>query len=512
MIFKNYTNKFASLGMLCLANIFSSEAQNLVLNPDMDPKSGAEINGFGQISKAENWSTASAGTVDYFSSSATNSELKTPSNRQGNQSPAQGDRYAGIIAYENNIYSEYVQVKLSQKLEKGVSYVVSFKASLSEKSAKAVKGLGALLTSSKNWYFHSDYMNKMPSIQSMNFVSDVNSWTEISGTYIAQGGEEFVTIGFFVPKSQQDSTAKLYVQDVAAGDSYQRSYYYIDDVIVKGGTASPMPMPQAPVAKPVAISPKDRDGDGVLDSKDACPDVAGVAKFKGCPDSDNDGIEDSKDACPTVNGIDKFVGCPDTDGDGIQDSKDACPTIPGEEKFEGCIDSDKDGIADNLDKCPYVAGLESLKGCPDGDADGVADGDDVCPTIKGLAENKGCPAVDEKTKQALKKALSGVQFETGKDVIKPTSFPILDNVVSILKEHQEYKLDIAGHTDNAGDRKKNTLLSEKRAAAAKNYLIKKGIQANRLRSEGYGPDKPIADNKTPAGKAKNRRVEFTVEF
>lgn len=257
---------------------------------------------------------------------------------------------------------------------------------------------------------------------------------------------------------------------------------------------------------------KDADGDGIQDENDACPQVAGLVTFKGCPDKDGDGIQDSEDACPDVAGLPALKGCSDKDGDGIVDSEDACPEVAGTSAFNGCKDTDGDGIADPNDACPDVPGIASMKGCKDSDGDGISDVEDKCPSAPGLVENKGCPAVDKQTMAILRKALKGVQFETGKDIIKKQSFPILDNVYGILSSHPEYKLDIAGHTDNAGDHDKNVKLSEARAAAAKNYLIKKGIDASRFRSEGYGPDRPIADNKTAAGKALNRRVEFIVEF
>lgn len=258
--------------------------------------------------------------------------------------------------------------------------------------------------------------------------------------------------------------------------------------------------------------PKDTDRDGVLDKNDACPLIVGMASAKGCPDADGDGIKDADDDCPENAGLIAFKGYPDTDGDSIADKEDACPQVAGVSAFKGCKDTDGDGLSDPNDKCPLVFGKANLMGCPDQDGDGIADGDDKCPVTPGLIANKGCPEVDKKTKEVLRKALRGLQFEVGKDVIKKPSFPILDNVAAILNEHPEYLLDIAGHTDNTGYRESNVTLSENRAAAAKKYIISKGISADRLRSEGYGPDRPIADNKLKAGKALNRRVEFIVEF
>lgn len=290
---------------------------------------------------------------------------------------------------------------------------------------------------------------------------------------------------------------------------------------------------------------KDTDKDGIADRKDKCPTVAGLLKFEGCPDSDKDGVVDASDKCPNtpvdvkvdasgcpidtdgdgiadyqdkcpdVKGLANLAGCPDADNDGVADNNDKCPNTPSKVKVDakGCpIDTDGDGIADYLDKCPEIKGIESLEGCPDRDSDGIADKDDKCPDVKGSKANKGCPEVKEEVKEVFKKALQGIQFETGKDVIRPVSYKILDNVVSIMKENKEYNLIINGHTDNVGKPDANMTLSQKRANAVKNYLINKGVEASRLSAFGYGDTKPVADNKLPEGRAKNRRVEFVVEF
>jgi outer membrane protein OmpA-like peptidoglycan-associated protein len=108
--------------------------------------------------------------------------------------------------------------------------------------------------------------------------------------------------------------------------------------------------------------------------------------------------------------------------------------------------------------------------------------------------------------------LQGIQFETGKDVIIKTSYPILDKVVSVMNDNKEYNLEINGHTDNVGNDARNLALSQKRADAVKAYLVKKGIETSRMTATGFGETKPVEDNKTAAGKAKNRRVEFKVIF
>ena len=132
--------------------------------------------------------------------------------------------------------------------------------------------------------------------------------------------------------------------------------------------------------------------------------------------------------------------------------------------------------------------------------------------MPGIKENKGCPEVKKETIEIFRQALTGIKFETGKDIIKPVSYPILDKVVKVMSDNPEYQLEINGHTDNVGDDTKNMTLSQNRANAVKAYLANKGIDSKRMVATGYGETRPAADNATPAGRAENRRVEFKVNF
>ncbi len=111
----------------------------------------------------------------------------------------------------------------------------------------------------------------------------------------------------------------------------------------------------------------DRDGDGILDTEDLCPDTPGIPALNGCPDQDGDGITDANDKCPTVAGIAAFEGCPDTDGDGLQDSEDKCPEEAGPADNDGCpiTDRDGDGVVDEADNCPDEVGTVANNGCPE---------------------------------------------------------------------------------------------------------------------------------------------------
>ena len=258
------------------------------------------------------------------------------------------------------------------------------------------------------------------------------------------------------------------------------------------GYAAPISK-KTPPAKPVAVPmpppvvEKDTDGDGIVDSKDKCPTKAGIAKYYGCPipDTDGDGVNDEEDKCPTVMGVARYNGCPvpDTDGDGINDEEDKCPTVPGVAKYHGCP-------------------------VPDTDGDGINDDEDKCPTIPGTKENAGCPEIQKKMNELAK----NIYFNTGTSVISAKAIKPLDEAIAILKANPAAKLSIEGHSDNTGKTDANKKLSQKRADAIAAYLTKKDIAANRLTAIGYGDEKPVADNKTAADKAKNRRVELKATY
>jgi len=260
----------------------------------------------------------------------------------------------------------------------------------------------------------------------------------------------------------------------------------------------------------------DSDGDGVSNSRDACPNTPGPIQYKGCPDSDGDGIMDRTDECPNIAGSKRFNGCPDTDGDGIVDKTDKCPDVAGSAKYRGCPDTDGDGMTDDIDECPNTPGKRANRGCPDtdSDGDGIVNSKDQCPSVAGPASNGGCPIVEisQEAQTVFEEALRGIQFETAKAVIKTSSYPILNNVVRVMQNNPTYKLSIEGHTDSQGNEASNLDLSQRRADAVKLYLVNNGIDTSRMTTVGYGEAVPVADNNTPEGRALNRRVEFKVSF
>ena len=259
---------------------------------------------------------------------------------------------------------------------------------------------------------------------------------------------------------------------------------------------------------------KDTDGDGVYDKNDACPEVAGLAEFNGCPDADGDGIKDSDDACPNTPGLASMNGCPDADGDGVADKDDMCPNTKGTKANKGCPDTDGDGVIDRDDKCATVAGPAANAGCPwpDTDGDGVLDKDDKCPNEAGVASEMGCPekVITEAAKMGVDTFAKAILFNSNRSSFKSGVSKQLDGMIEIMNNFPKANFIIKGYTDNTGAASYNLKLSERRANAVMKYLTKNGIDAARLTAEGFGVDSPIASNSTREGRAKNRRVEVKV--
>ena len=255
-----------------------------------------------------------------------------------------------------------------------------------------------------------------------------------------------------------------------------------------------------PAPEPVDTDP---DRDGVHGAADQCPnepeDKDGFQDEDGCPDLDNDGdgVPDTTDKCPNEA----------EDKDGFQD-EDGCPDL----------DNDGDGIADADDKCPDEAedkdGWQDEDGCPDpdNDGDGIADADDKCPneaeTVNGIDDDDGCPDLI-RVESGQIRTLEPIFFEYNRAKIQPRSEPMLMEMATLIKSRADLgRISIEGHTDDRGAAAYNLKLSQERAEAVRSFLIAAGVEAERLEAHGFGKTRPIDDNKTEAGRARNRRVDF----
>lgn len=175
----------------------------------------------------------------------------------------------------------------------------------------------------------------------------------------------------------------------------------------------------------------------------------------------------------------------DSDGDGVPDAQDSCSNSPAGAKVDanGCpLDSDKDGVADHQDKCPDTKAGATV-------------------------DSSGCY---EMLKQEVAIDLN-IQFASGKAEIQGDARSEIQRVADFMQKYPNVNVTIEGHTDNRGNPTKNKQLSQTRAEAVKTELVKLGVEPARLNAVGYGADRPIADNNTEAGRAKNRRVVATAK-
>ncbi len=202
----------------------------------------------------------------------------------------------------------------------------------------------------------------------------------------------------------------------------------------------------------------------------------------------------------------KFIEIPeDRDKDGVWDIKDRCPDVFGLLDFNGCPDGDGDGVPDIDDACPKVKGLLVFKGCPDTDGDGITDAEDKCPTVVGKLADGGCP-VDENelAAKSVQSLINTIQFDVGKETIKPLSFESLDDVASLLKSNPFVNITINEFIDEGTDPVKAKALSTKRAQSVIEYLIQKGCNQSMIHYAGSN----TTETNPATDPTNTRRVEF----
>jgi outer membrane protein OmpA-like peptidoglycan-associated protein len=237
----------------------------------------------------------------------------------------------------------------------------------------------------------------------------------------------------------------------------------------------------------------DTDADGLNDGDE-------VVKYHTSAldrDTDHDGLSDAEEV--TTSRTDALKA--DTDGDGLSDAEEVRNTKTDPLK----ADTDGDGLSD-------AAEIRTNKTNPlkaDTDGGSVNDGAEVARGSNPLDANDDVPKPAVQTVEVGKAiVLEGIVFQSGKALIEPQSETTLNQALAVFSENAEIAVEIHGFTDNAGKAAANKKLSLRRAEAVKAWLVAKGIDGARVGVKGLGAENPIADNTTPEGRAKNRRIEF----
>ena len=318
----------------------------------------------------------------------------------------------------------------------------------------------------------------------------------------------------------------------ASGSIFLPETDFLDDF--KSGTNKDLFMNFSVGASIALFGKRDRDGDGILDNLDKCPDEPedfdDFADGDGCPelDNDNDGIPDIKDKCPDSaedkDGFEDGDGCPDedNDNDGIIDYLDKCPDEPedfdGIEDSDGCpdYDNDGDGIDDSVDKCPdereIFNGFEDEDGCPD-ERKIEVDTSVVMTDIQEVSQSE--KELDKEIEKVILPQRNvpdefliqaPTTFNPGTAEINPEAVPYLVSLVDSLKKYPVERWRIEGHIDSRTAGSGDADLSYKMAKAVQEFFISKGLPSSRFIIVDMSDRVPLASNTTTFGRMKNRRV------
>lgn len=383
------------------------------------------------------------------------------------------------------------------------------------------------------------YSNKYPELSNVASPVDVKSdgWTGIFplgiGTEIALSDNVLVDIS--LGGAFSSTTALNNYND---GNDLMDAYYNLGVGLTYAGESCGSDRDNDGLGKceeeKLGTNPRnpDTDGDGLMDGEevrvyktnplladtdlDGLSDFDEVKKYKTDPlkvDTDGDGLNDGEEVLKYK--TDPLN--PDTDIDGLKDGEEVITYRTDPLK----ADTDGDGLKDSEEVHTYKT--DPLN--PDTDGDGLKDGEEV-HTYKtdplkadtdggtiddGVEVKRGTDPLDpsdDVVKIGVPVILEGVTFATGKSEITPESENTLRKALKTLQAHPDISVEISGHTDNVGSDASNQKLSERRANAVRDWLIREGINPDRITAVGYGESQPTATNSTPEGRQKNRRIEF----
>jgi outer membrane protein OmpA-like peptidoglycan-associated protein len=406
------------------------------------------------------WGYPTIATPDYFNrcSPGRADGVSVPKNFAGDSEPNTGDGYAGaILSGTDDGYREYIQGTLSEPLIKGKNYCVTYFFKLASYSKFAVDQLSLYFSDIE---VKSSININLPYDPQINnnvglFLDNIDEWEEVCTVYEAKGGEKFFIIGNF--KSYENTNYVATDKNMKNLRNKEYAYYFFDDITVK--------------------------------TMDNCKDCGCVQH-----DFESDIIDSTYTGGynPLTQMIDKKPN----------DGRIKIGMVGGTPPYRVEWNNGMKGAElNNLPAGKYSYTAYDFYNCQS---------TGKVTFIKPVVEVDKFEAGLENIEEGGSIVLKNIFFEFNKTALLPESFPELDKVVNFIVSNNINLIEISGHTDSDGSNSYNQKLSEGRAKSVVKYLISKGIQSSRMKAVGYGELKPIDTNYSDEGKARNRRVEFTL--
>jgi len=447
--------------LLVFVSLSKAQVENMVLNPGFEeyetcPQSYTYMDKSHKL--IPHWTYPTFTTPDYFNK-CSSGEVKVPDNFAGFSQPKSGKGYMGsILTGSNKDFREYFQGTLSEPMQAGQVYCVSFWYKLASGSKFAVDQLSMYFVNDQVANDNKTYLGYKSQINNPEglFLDNTDEWEQFCLLYTAKGGESFFLVGNF--KNYENTNYVVTGKDTKNKKGKSYAYYFFDDFEIR-------PLVDCNVC---ACVPKGMET-VVIDSF-------------------------------YTGGLDPITGqLPKIKNDGIISLGISGGSPPYNITWSNGV-KNKQRIS-NLAAGTYSYEVTDQNNC----------------RSKGAVVFIEPKMPDDPFKEGLRNIevgaaliLNNIFFTTGKAALLPESFTELDKIVDFLNEGTVSLIEISGHTDNTGSLATNEKLSKSRAESVVSYLVTKGISQSRLQAAGYGPSKAIDTNNTPEGRTQNRRVEFLV--
>lgn len=517
---------------------FQSRAQNLVPNPGFEEYISCPSATGKRQTSIISWMQATGGALDYFNRCS--KAAGVPQNSAGKQDAKNGDAYIGIIAYHDKLRS-YAQAELKQALIAGTIYHVEFSVCLAENSKYAVGNIGAFFSAEKIESKHETVYECSETIDdrgtkkviyglckpqvrnsTSSFITDVDEWTTISGSFKAKGGEKYITIGNFY---STEGTPAL-----QSNGKNPYAYYYVDDVALYQTGTKPEPFPRGGFIpeeaqavyrnQPVANNETKKTAQSKMETKNASitTEYIALADNRAKTGEQKETLNTKTIREEKTEKVISKTGEKKTSKQPVKETQTEKSNQQDAEIMEAMIEK---ALAEKQTKESKAKKEAILKQSQQSDNNepgnqsivklpsAASEGELEAMVEKALAEKMKQKTPEQQAK-AKATILRQLYFEKNSAVILPESEDQLIMLAELMTENSEMKIEIAGHTDETGTEELNKQLSLQRAQAVVNFLIMLDIEPYRLSYKGYGSTRPLFNNDTPEGREKNRRVEFRV--